>query len=95
MGFAESVKNVAVAMVIGLCLMMPGVSAATLAVVFGIYDRLIRDLSKPTKYLREDGWFVLTIIVVAIFGVYVCARGLNFLISEHEVPLMIFFAVSV
>ena len=95
MKLAESAKNILIGMLLGILLMMPGVCAATLAVIFGIYDRLIRDISKPTKYLKEDGWFVLTIVVVAIIGVYICAKVLDFLIDGYEIPLTLFFATAV
>ncbi|MBO4568638.1 MAG: DUF368 domain-containing protein [Candidatus Methanomethylophilaceae archaeon] len=95
MKMAEPVKNALVAALIGIFMMMPGVSGATLAVIFGIYDRLIRDLSKPTKYLKEDFWFILTIAVVGIIGAFVCIKGLDFLIDGYEVPLMFFFATAI
>ena len=95
MKMAEPVKNALVAALIGVFMMMPGVSGATLAVIFGIYDRLIRDLSKPTKYLKEDFWFIVTIAVVGIIGAFVCIKGLDFLIDGYEVPLMFFFATAI
>lgn len=95
MKMAEPLKNALVAALIGVFMMMPGVSGATLAVIFGIYDRLIRDLSKPTKYLKEDFWFIITIAVVGIIGAFVCIKGLDFLIDGYEVPLMFFFATAI
>ncbi|MBR4226009.1 MAG: DUF368 domain-containing protein [Candidatus Methanomethylophilaceae archaeon] len=95
MKMAEPVKNILVSALIGVFMMMPGVSGATLAVIFGIYDRLIRDLSKPTKYLKEDFWFIVTIATVGIIGAFVCIKGLDFLIDGYEVPLMFFFATAI
>lgn len=95
MGLRESVRNAIVAVVIGIFMMMPGVSGATLAVIFGIYDRLIRDISQPRKYLKEDAWFLLTIIVVGLIGAFICIKFLAFLLDDYEVPLMFFFATAV
>jgi len=95
MKLGESVRNAIVAVVIGIFMMMPGVSGATLAVIFGIYDRLIRDISQPRKYLREDAWFLLTIIVVGLIGAFICLKFLAFLLDDYEVPLMFFFATAV
>ncbi|MBO4798550.1 MAG: DUF368 domain-containing protein [Candidatus Methanomethylophilaceae archaeon] len=95
MKMAETLRNALIAAVIGIFMMMPGVSGATLAVIFGIYDRLIRDLSKPATYLKEDFWFIITIAAVGIAGAFVCIKGLNFLIEEYEIPLMFFFATAV
>ena len=95
MKLGESVRNAIVAVVIGIFMMMPGVCGATLAVIFGIYDRLIRDISQPRKYLREDAWFLLTIIVVGLIGAFICLKFLAFLLDDYEVPLMFFFATAV
>ena len=95
MKMAESARNVVIAVLIGIFMMMPGVSGATLAVVFGVYDRIVRDLSKPAKYLREDPVFIVTIVAVGILGAYLCIKGLDFLIDRYEIPLMFFFATAI
>jgi len=95
MKVAEPVKNVVIGMILGMSIMLPGVCAATIAVVLGVYDRIIRDLSKPSQYLKEDFWFIVTIIVVSIIGVYLTVKCLAFVIESYEVPLMLFFATAV
>jgi putative membrane protein len=95
MKLAESLKNVVIAILIGIFMMMPGVSGATLAVIFGIYDRIIRDISQPTKYLREDLGFILTLVIVGIIGVFICVKGFDYLIDRYEIPLMFFFGTAV
>ena len=88
-------KNVIIGIAIGIFMMMPGVSGATLAVIFGIYDRLVRDISKPAKYLKEDYKFLFTIAIVGLLGAIICIKGLDFLMKEYEVPLMFFFATAI
>ena len=95
MKVAEPVKNVVIGMILGMSIMLPGVCAATIAVVLGVYDRIIRDLSKPSQYLREDFWFIVTIVVVSIIGVYMTVKCLAFVIESYEAPLMLFFATAV
>ena len=88
----EALKNVFVGSIMGIFLAMPGASGATMAVVFGIYERLIRDVSHLTKYLIKDLLFLLTIGVGGVIGVLICAKGLDFLIDNYTAPLMFFFA---
>lgn len=95
MRVAEPVKNVVIGMILGMSIMLPGVCAATIAVVLGVYDRIIRDISKPSQYLKEDFWFIVTIAVVSIIGVYISVKCLAFVIESYEAPLMLFFATAV
>jgi len=95
MSVAEPVKNVLYGAILGMTIILPGFSAATMAVVLGIYDRIIRDISRPSQYLKEDLWFILTIIVVSLIGVYITAKCLTLVIESYEVPLMFFFATAV
>ena len=91
----EALKNVFVGSIMGIFLAMPGASGATIAVVFGVYERLIRDVSHLTKYLIKDILFLLTVGVGGVIGVLVCAKGLDFLIDNYTAPLMFFFAALI
>ena len=63
-----------------------------MAVIFGIYDRIIRDVSKLREYLIKDIWFILTVGIGGLIGIIICAKGLDFLIEQYEIPIMFFFA---
>ena len=54
MNSEQSLRNVLVGIITGIFMFLPGASGATVTVLFGVYERLIRDVSKLTKYLRED-----------------------------------------
>lgn len=95
MSTIEYLKNIVIGAFTGFFMMMPGASGATMAVVFGIYERLIRDISKLSKYLVEDIRFLLTLGIGAIIGVLACAKGLDFLIDDYEIPLMFMFAMLI
>ena len=47
----------------GLANVIPGVSGGTMAVVFGVYERLIGILSDPIKGIKKEWKFIL------VFGV--------------------------
>lgn len=92
---AESLKNAIVGVIMGIFMVLPGASGATIAVVFGIYERLIHDISSITHALIKDIRFVLTVAVGMAVGLVICAKGLDFLIDMYEVPLMFFFATLI
>lgn len=69
--------------IIGVANIMPGVSGGTLAVVLGIYDKLIEGIGnfftasfkKKTEYLK----FLLPILLGAITGILIFAKVLQYL----------------
>ena len=89
----ESARNVIVGAIIGVFMILPGASGATMAVLFGIYERLIRDISQLREYLKKDFFWLLTLGIGGIIGVIACSKGLDMLIQNHRIPLMIFFAM--
>jgi len=95
MNSEQSLRNVLVGIITGIFMFLPGASGATVTVLFGVYERLIRDVSKLTKYLREDIWFLVTLGIGVAIGVVVCAKGLDFIIDENAIPLMFFFAALI
>ena len=91
----EAVKNAIVGMLMGIFMMLPGASGATMAVVFGVYERLIRDISRLRQYLIKDIGFLLTLGIGGFIGVLICAKGLDFLIDSYEIPIMFFFGALI
>ncbi len=95
MGLIDALKNVLVGAIIGIFMLLPGASGATMAVVFGIYERLIYDISSIRHHLVKDIKFILMIGIGGIIGILLCAKGLNVFINNYEVPMMIFFGVLI
>jgi len=94
MGIAGYVRNVIVGVITGIFMMLPGASGATITVVFGIYERLIHDVSKLSNII-SDIRFLITLGIGVVLGVLICSKGLDFLIDSYEIPLMFFFAVLI
>ena len=92
MNFGEALRNALIGVITGIFMILPGASGATVTVLFGVYERLIRDVSKLTKYLREDLFFLLTLGAGGIVGIVVCSKGMDFLIDEYAIPLIFCFA---
>ncbi len=95
MNFGEALRNALIGVITGIFMILPGASGATVTVLFGVYERLIRDVSKLTKYLREDLFFLLTLGAGGIVGIVVCSKGMDFLIDEYAIPPMFFFAALI
>ena len=91
----ESLRNVVMGALVGIFMILPGASGATMAVVLRIYERIIRDVSSLLCYIREDFAFLITLGIGGVAGVLLCAKGLDFLIEDHAIPLMFFFAALI
>lgn len=91
----KSIKDLLVGTLIGIVSMLPGASGATIAVIFGVYERLIADLADLKNKLFKDLRFIVPIGLGILFGLFVCAVGLDWLIDNYEVPMMFFFAALI
>ncbi|MDR2168436.1 MAG: DUF368 domain-containing protein [Clostridiales bacterium] len=76
---------------IGLALVVPGLSASALAVVLGIYDKLIESLNNMRKKTKESLKFLLPIGGGAAVGILASAGFLLMIIDRFELPSYAFF----
>ena len=74
----ELVFNIIKGVMIGIANVIPGVSGGTMAVSFGIYDRLISSISGFTKHVKESLALLAPILLgcalaegTAIFGLVI------------------------
>lgn len=88
-------KDILVGAMVGIVSMLPGASGATIAVIFGIYERLVSDLADIRHRLLKDLRFIILIFIGIVLGMMVCAFGLEFLMDHIEVPTMFFFAALI
>ena len=91
----KPLKDILVGAMVGIVSMLPGASGATIAVIFGIYERLVSDLADIRHRLLKDLRFVALILIGVVLGMMVCAFGLEFLMENLEVPTMFFFAALI
>ena len=66
----ELVFNIIKGIMIGIANVIPGVSGGTMAVSFGIYDRLISSISGFTNHVKES----LSLLAPILLG---CALGID------------------
>ncbi len=91
MSKVADVKNALIGIFIGVLSILPGASGGVAAVVFGIYERLVNDLANIFNTIRTDFRFLFFIGGGLALGMGVTAFGLDWLMTNLEVPAMFFF----
>lgn len=91
----RNLKDLMIGTLTGIISMLPGASGATILVIFGLYERLIRDLAHIRDRLLKDLRFIIVILIGVFIGMMICAFGLEFLIERWEIPTMFFFAALI
>jgi len=92
----EPVINFFKGMVIGIANLVPGVSGGTMALVMGIYERLVEAIGRfltNKKKRKEYFLFLLPIFLGAAAGILLLARAFSFLLSSETFaqPTYFFF----
>lgn len=64
----KPLKDILVGALVGLVSMLPGASGATIAVIFGIYERLVSDLADIKHRLLKDLRFIILIFIGIVLG---------------------------
>ena len=91
MSKVADVKNALIGAFIGVLSILPGASGGVAAVVFGIYERLVNDLADIVNKIRTDFRFLFFVGGGLVLGMGVTAFGLDWLMTNLEVPAMFFF----
>lgn len=78
-------------MIIGLANIIPGVSGGTMAVVFGVFDRLIASISNIRKEFKKSILFLLPIGLGAGAAILLLSQGLKWLLEHHYMATNLFF----
>ncbi|MDR0778026.1 MAG: DUF368 domain-containing protein [Methanomassiliicoccaceae archaeon] len=64
----ERVKNILIGSLIGMVSILPGISGAVIAAIFGVYERMVDGLSDLKKNIKGDFWFLVTLGIGLIIG---------------------------
>jgi len=87
----ELLKLVSIGLVLGIVVIIPGVSAGTIAVVFNIYERLIGIITPNIKKILAAWKFWLPLAAGAVAGIFVFSRVITILFTNYPVPTYWFF----
>ncbi len=85
------IKNFLKGAVIGIANIIPGVSGGTMAVVMGIYDKLIHCITHLFSEFKKNIIFVLPIILGAGVALVAGSFGLEYLFGKYPVPTNFLF----
>ena len=87
----QLIRNFFNGLVFGISLIIPGVSGGTLAIILGFYDQLIEAVNYFMKDFRRHVKFLVPFAVGIAAGIMVFASVIQFLLSHHSFPVMMFF----
>jgi len=81
---------------IGACMIVPGMSAGTVIIIMGIYGLLIWNINgllfKGTKRFMNAVWFLSPIVLGCIVGVLTLSRFIELVITHYSLPTFALFA---
>jgi putative membrane protein len=78
----EALKFAAIGAAIGIANVIPGVSGGTIAVVFGIYERLIALVTLNIKHIMREWKFWLPLAAGALLGIFLFSKVISFLFAR-------------
>jgi putative membrane protein len=87
----ELIKLTFIGIVLGATVVLPGISAGTMAVVFNAYDRLIGIITPNVKKILAAWKFWLPLAVGAIAGVFFISKIISALYENFPIPTVWFF----
>ena len=77
--------------VVGSTMMVPGVSGGSMAMILGIYDRLIDALGDFFKDWKGNLVYLAVFAIPALLGIVLCANPITALIDSFPIVSMFFF----
>ena len=87
----KHIKNLFSGLIIGIANIIPGVSGGTMAVLLGIYDKLINAISISKESLKKNWKFLLCIFGGAGIGIVLFANILEYCTDNYNVPTQLAF----
>ncbi len=87
----EALKLVLIGMILGVSNVIPGVSGGTMAVVFGVYDKLISVITLNLKKLFSMWKFWLPLGVGMVSGILLFSSAIMWLFEHYPMATNYFF----
>jgi len=81
--------------VIGMDILLPGISGAALAVVFGLYERIVQAVAHVTRDFVKNVFFFLPVACGALLGIYLVSHPISFLLENFRTPFYWFFVGAI
>jgi len=80
---------------IGMDFVLPGISGAALAVVFGLYEKIVAFISNIRKDFIKNILFFLPVGLGGLTGIYLVTYPVSFLKNNYQTPFLWFFAGAI
>jgi len=77
--------------VIGVAMLVPGVSGGTMAIILGVYDDMIHSVSSFFKDIKNNFVFLLNIGIGGIIGVLAFSKLVEYALDNFKYPTMYLF----
>ncbi len=77
--------------VFGMANVIPGVSGGTMAVVFGVYERLIGILSDPIHNIKKEWKFLCTFGAGLVIGILAFGKLMHWVLERYPAQAAMFF----
>lgn len=78
-------------LVMSISQLIPGVSGSTIAIILGVYDRLIHAINNLTKNVREHAKLLGAVCIGAVIGIVLFAQAIGWMIDRYPVLLGLLF----
>lgn len=80
---------------IGATMIVPGVSGGTMAMILGVYDRLISAVSSFRKHPWDNFVFLAMFVLSAGLGLFLFSAPVSWMLEHYETPTLYFFVGAV
>ena len=89
----KTIKTVFSGFVVGSSMTIPGLSGGTMAIILGIYDRLIQAVGTITtkKGFKKNIGFLITFLIGSGLGIYLLSNVVSEAIEVYEKPMLYLF----
>ena len=87
----EDIRNFFVGIVLGISIVLPGLSGSIVAVVFNVYERLMEDIAKIRTKVKEDFSFLMLLGIGVLIGVFAFMFLYDMVPEEYEPYIICLF----
>jgi putative membrane protein len=84
-------RNIFYGALIGITLIVPGMSGSTMAVMLGIYDDIIESISRFLKDWKRSILYLIPLGIGAVTGVYSLAGAVKWAVQDWAMPMGFLF----
>lgn len=91
----DMIHTVLRGMCVGGTMLVPGVSGGSMAMILGVYDRLVTSVSSFFKHKKESLLFLGLFSMGGLLGMVLFANPLLYLIEAYPMPMLYFFIGAV